>query len=54
MDSQGLEWCVRLLCDNLRTYEINVKVLDAKTSTSLLIMDVWVVTLGENRLKAFS
>lgn len=52
--SHGLELCVKLPCDNLRAYEINLKVLGAKPSVSLLITDVWVVTFNENRLKAFS
>lgn len=45
---------MKLPCDNLRAYEINLKVLGAKPSISLLITDVWAVTIGENRLKAFS
>ena len=52
--SHGLELCIKLPCDNLRACEINLKILDAKTSISLLVMGVWVVTVGENRLKAFS
>lgn len=40
----GLELCVKLSCDSLCTYEINLK---AKPSISLLITDVSFVILGE-------
>lgn len=47
----GLELCVKLSCDSLRTYEINLK---AKPSISLLIRDVLFVIFGKNGLRAFS
>lgn len=46
-----LELCVKLSCDSLCTYEINLK---AKPSISLLVGDVSFVILGENGLRAFS